>query len=349
MNDLPTSTPSTKGDQPFDETEKDSRLRQLKMEWKKKQKKLKEERSRLLSEFRRDHEKRGSHSVVSSLGKAEKLHREENEASSLSQAIKKDAAPLEAKVISRQKKEAAAEERQRIAGAEIELDDQKVEVRRGKSPHQEMQILSNTADPHVIIRKISSHKKENSEKQSVLEQAKVARKKKEREQKKERERLLAEIEKDRLEFKLRHGKSNPIAREEKNQKDIPAKRQYSLNKSTTPSKKTIKDGDRQVDECIRIISSYKLGGRGGECLNILRVYITNIVNNPQEKKYTRINTNNKVFKEKVKPFVGAKMLLRAVGFVHDEDRAAFVLMGNANIDLLENTKTKLESACSSNS
>eukprot|EP00957_Ditylum_brightwellii_P002300 177398-Ditylum_brightwellii.AAC.1 len=53
---------------------------------------------------------------------------------------------------------------------------------------------------------------------------------------------------------------------------------------------------------------------------------------------------NKAFKTKVKPFVGAKSLLLAVGFAPSDGGDALVLKEDADRKVLEETKGKLEAA-----
>ena len=54
---------------------------------------------------------------------------------------------------------------------------------------------------------------------------------------------------------------------------------------------------------------------------------------------------NSAFKAKVKPFLGAKKLLLAVGFAPDEDDPThLVLQDDANLQVLKDTKEKLEKA-----
>jgi UBX domain-containing protein 1/4 len=100
----------------------------------------------------------------------------------------------------------------------------------------------------------------------------------------------------------------------------------------------------KIDEYIGKISSYRAGGDGGKCLKILKVYVTNIVDNPHEEKFRSINTDNKVYKTKVKPFLGAKSLLLAVGFEQAESGEALVLNPDADVQVLSDIKSKLEAA-----
>ena len=101
----------------------------------------------------------------------------------------------------------------------------------------------------------------------------------------------------------------------------------------------------RVDEYIEKVSSYRAGGDGGKCLKILKAYVGNVVDNPTEEKFKTINMDNKAFKNKVKPFLGAKQLLLAIGFAPKEGDPTFLcLKEDADPQLLLDTKTKLEKA-----
>ena len=99
----------------------------------------------------------------------------------------------------------------------------------------------------------------------------------------------------------------------------------------------------RIDEYITKISSYKAGGDGGKCLKILKAYVGNVADNPDESKFQSINMENKAFKAKVKPFVGAKQLLQAVGFSAGEP-GTLVLHEDFDRELFKETKAKLEAA-----
>ena len=79
-------------------------------------------------------------------------------------------------------------------------------------------------------------------------------------------------------------------------------------------------------------------------MKILSLYVKNIVENPGEDKFKKVNMENKAYKTKVKPFIGAKALLLAVGFSPNEGNDALVLEDDANMDLLKETQKKLEAA-----
>lgn len=100
----------------------------------------------------------------------------------------------------------------------------------------------------------------------------------------------------------------------------------------------------KIGEYISKVSSYKAGGDGGVCLKVLKTYIGNVVDKPEEEKFKTINMENKAFKTKVKPFVGAKSVLLACGFNPNESGDALVLSDDADPQVLKDTKAKLEAA-----
>jgi hypothetical protein len=114
--------------------------------------------------------------------------------------------------------------------------------------------------------------------------------------------------------------------------------------SPAPAKRAMKADASKIDSYIEKISAYRAGGDGGKCLKILKAYVGNVVDNPSDEKFKSINMDNKVFKTKVKPFIGAKNLLLAVGFSQAEGQDQLVLDEDADLVMLENTKQKLEAA-----
>jgi hypothetical protein len=101
----------------------------------------------------------------------------------------------------------------------------------------------------------------------------------------------------------------------------------------------------KIDDYIKKVSSYRAGGDGGKCLKVLKAYIGNIADNPDEPKFKTINMDNAAFKTKVKPFIGGKHLLLAVGFSPKEGDARMLeLKPDADIQIVRDTKEKLVKA-----
>lgn len=184
----------------------------------------------------------------------------------------------------------------------------------------------------------------------VMEQEKRKRdailKKKEKEAvKRERERIRRELEKDKMERRANKGKlTSKLGVDGYNpdsiQYDVPDKTD-DMKIDTKPKARTIDSS--KIDEYIKKVCQYRAGGDGGKCLKILIAYIKNVVTKDDEK-FRTINMENKIYKAKVKPFIGAKALLMAVGFEPNDDGNALILKEDANRDLLASTKTKLEDA-----
>lgn len=176
----------------------------------------------------------------------------------------------------------------------------------------------------------------------------MLRKKEKEAAKRERERLRAELAKDKLERQANKGKlKTALGADGYN----PSAIQYDVGgagdgTSPAPAKK-FKADPQKIDEYIKKVSSYRAGGDGQKCLKILLAYVGNVVDKPDEEKFRTINMENKAFKTKVKPFLGAKALLVAVGFKQTEAGDALILKEDADRDTLKETKEKLEEAYAS--
>jgi UBX domain-containing protein 1/4 len=165
---------------------------------------------------------------------------------------------------------------------------------------------------------------------------------------KERDRIRAELAKDKAERIANKGKlSSRLGVDGYNPDGI----QYDLEEKETAdgsenAAKKAKPGisSAKIDEYIKKVASYRAGGDGGTCLKILKTYIGNVVDNPDEEKFRTINMENKAYKGKVKPFVGSKQLLMAVGFKQNKAGDALVLQEDLDRQLLVDTKAKLEAA-----
>jgi hypothetical protein len=164
---------------------------------------------------------------------------------------------------------------------------------------------------------------------------------------KERERIRAELAKDKAERAANKGKLQSKLGVEGYHPDAI---QYDVDEGehghdhAEHHKKKLQASAAKIDEYIEKVASYKAGGDGGKCLKVLKVYIGNVVDHPDDEKYKTINMENKGFKIKVKPFIGAKNILLAVGFNPNEAEDTLVLQDGANAKLLADTKAKLEAA-----
>ena len=99
-----------------------------------------------------------------------------------------------------------------------------------------------------------------------------------------------------------------------------------------------------VEDCIHKVSQYRAGGDGGNCLKILIAYVGNVYEKGTEEKFRSINTENKAYKSRVKPFIGAKKCLEAIGFEYIEDEEKLTMKENEDRDLIKQTLEKLKEA-----
>jgi UBX domain-containing protein 1/4 len=173
--------------------------------------------------------------------------------------------------------------------------------------------------------------------------------------KRERERIRAELAKDKAERMANKGKLhsklgvqgyNPDAI----QYDAPPAAEAATSTPAVAPPEAAADSPspapavvdmKKIDDYITKVSSYKAGGDGGACLKILRAYISNVVAHPEDAKYRSINMENKVYKQKVKPFVGGKQLLLATGF-HQVEEA--LVLEHVDLPVLSSIQAKLEAA-----
>ena len=168
--------------------------------------------------------------------------------------------------------------------------------------------------------------------------------------KRERERIRAELAKDKAERLANKGKLHSTLGVEGYN---PSAIQYDTGVGGEVGaggdheehhRKKIQASSTKIDEYIKKVSQYRAGGDGGKCLKVLHTYVGNVVDNPNEEKFKTINMENKVFKNKVKPFIGGKHLLVAVGFKENEGGTALILKEDADPKLLADTKDKLKAA-----
>jgi hypothetical protein len=177
----------------------------------------------------------------------------------------------------------------------------------------------------------------------------AARKREKLDAKRERERIRAELEKDKRERMANNGKLksqlgvegyNPSAIQYDQDVDGGGTGEPLAQKPKTASVASA----AKIDDYIKKVSSYRAGGDGGKCLKVLKLIIGNAADNPDEEKFRKVNMETNAYKSKVKPFVGAKSLLLAVGFSPQEGDPTHLVLGDAEQQLLKDTKDKLEKA-----
>jgi hypothetical protein len=70
----------------------------------------------------------------------------------------------------------------------------------------------------------------------------------------------------------------------------------------------------RADACLKVIDTFRVGGKGLECVRTIRKLLHNVQTNPSEPKYRKINLANDTVKAKIVSVQGGVALLKAAGF-----------------------------------
>lgn len=172
-------------------------------------------------------------------------------------------------------------------------------------------------------------------------------------EKRERERLRAEIAKDKAERRARGGTLagklgvdgyTPTIDHNDGRRGGDDDAAAEDGAAKGKKEKVVLSPDEEVDKAIKSLSKYRAGGDGGTALKTLTAYLTN-AKDKEDPKFRTIPAKSKAFRERVAPLVGGISLLKAVGFVKQDE--ALTLSDQAKIDnlaLIEKTITKLTEA-----
>jgi len=204
--------------------------------------------------------------------------------------------------------------------------------------------------------KEKSKTREEMDRDALKRDAQLRRKEK-LDAKRQRESIRAELAKDKAEraanagklhSKLGVGGYNPDAVQYDKTDSINDDSNMNIDDADKKQvKKEFSPNPKNIDDYIKKISAYRAGGDGGKCLKVLHIYIRNIVDNPADDKFQRINIENKAYKSKVKPFIGSKALLQACGFEKSdnvEENALILKSNRLDLEFLKDVKVKLETA-----
>jgi len=163
----------------------------------------------------------------------------------------------------------------------------------------------------------------------------LERRKEQEDDKKERERILKILQKEKTERTRNNGRLFKVTFQNEDTKEtLKSQNKKEELPLLLPQPKSTID-KLKLQEYIDNVASYKAGGDGLKCLRLLHKYLFNILSHPNEPKYQTINMDNKIYRVKVKPFLGAKNILLAIGFVivdrklHLEDNLNLVYLKEA--------------------
>ncbi|GMH93792.1 hypothetical protein TrVE_jg1872 [Triparma verrucosa] len=178
-----------------------------------------------------------------------------------------------------------------------------------------------------------------------------AKKKEKEDAKKERERIRREIEADKLERRANKGKIksslgvdgyNPsaIQYDKDDGADAPVEKVSAIPKKT----KTVdtRDKNTRMNDLLTKIGQHRAGGDGERCLNLLKTFIGNVVDNPTEAKYRGVNTAGKAYKSRIKGIVGAKKVLELCGWSMGEEEKLVLPIGEEDLEWMAAVRGKIE-------
>lgn len=101
----------------------------------------------------------------------------------------------------------------------------------------------------------------------------------------------------------------------------------------------------RMEAAIGKIARHKVDDAGVKGLKTLRKLIGNVVSNPEEEKFQRINLANRVIKERITTLAGGIMFLSAAGFARPDGSAdEMVLREDLGTERLEMALQKLDAA-----
>lgn len=101
--------------------------------------------------------------------------------------------------------------------------------------------------------------------------------------------------------------------------------------------------ERGLSACL-IIVNCNTKDKAEPCIETLKKYLENIVNNPNEEKYHKIRMTNRVFTEKVQPIEGSLEFLLAAGFLEKTiENEQFLVWSLDNIENIEHLNMLLDS------
>lgn len=90
--------------------------------------------------------------------------------------------------------------------------------------------------------------------------------------------------------------------------------------------------DPALTACL-IIQNCNIKEKADHCVETLKKYLENIINNPSEEKYHKIRMGNRIFSEKVANVEGSMEFLRAAGFQEEEMDGEKFMIWNPESDI----------------
>ena len=92
-------------------------------------------------------------------------------------------------------------------------------------------------------------------------------------------------------------------------------------------KLNIKDIEKGIAAVNKLFPEERTPGVAKACYKTISVYCTNVINNPDDPQYRRINCANAAFQKKVMKIPGGLVIIRGFGFDED-DKAEYLVLSS---------------------
>jgi len=171
-------------------------------------------------------------------------------------------------------------------------------------------------------------------------------------EKRKKDKAAAKVQREKLNMLIAQDKAERAADKARRMGQDP-KAAYDAALAKSMKKSGAKGGDSSagkasVASAIGKLVKYRVGGDGLRALKTLAKMIDNLIQNPSEQKFRRINAQNPAFKKRVSAFLGGVEMLRAVGFVKNEEEHALILADDKmDLEVLKSAHTQIISQMNS--
>ena len=106
----------------------------------------------------------------------------------------------------------------------------------------------------------------------------------------------------------------------------------SSGKSSSSDKTPIQKAEQGVKIIKELYPAFRHPEVAENCFKLLKAYLSNLLKDPENEKFRKINKENKAFSERIGKVEGGLFFLRAVGF---EDDGSFLVMKKADTELIK--------------
>jgi len=191
-------------------------------------------------------------------------------------------------------------------------------IRKNRVEKDKQMALEQEKDRMRYTKEIAEAKRKQEEQQRIRDLD--YRKKEKMELEKEKQKMLEVLKRDKEE---RFGKKAGLTAEEAKKAEIPPIDRVSQGIKTVKT----------------VYTDVRNPGVANQCLKTIQTYVGNIIKNPEEEKFRRINLKNEAFHTRVGKISGGLLILKGLGF---EDEGDFLVLNSIDDKLLKEGHRLLE-------